>query len=80
MMEKEKHLFVEDDIIAESTDPTSDAIPCECGNNNHKAGIIVQKWGDLGGEIEDKVKIQIFEDDDIKSVVINRNKLLEKLK
>lgn len=61
-------------------DPISDALKCECGSKNHKAGLVIKKWGDLSGPIEDKVKIQIFEGDEIKSVVINKNKLMEKLK
>lgn len=63
-----------------STDPTSDSIPCECGNESHKAGLIVKKWGDTAGEIEEKVKIQMFQGDDIRTVVVSRSKLLEKLK
>ncbi len=56
-------------------------IPCECGNENHKAGLIISKWGSLvEGIVEDKVKIQIFEDEEIKSVIIDKKKLLEKLK
>ena len=61
-------------------DPINEPLPCECGNKDHKAGLIVKKWGDLSGQIKDKVKIQIFEDDEIKSVVIDENKLIERLK
>ena len=61
-------------------DPINQQIPCECGNKDHKAGLIVKKWGDLSSKIKDKVKIQIFEGDEIKSVVIDKNKLLEKIK
>jgi len=63
-----------------STDPINEEIPCECGSKDHKAGLIVKKWGDLSGPIEDKVKIQIFEGDEIKSVVIDKDKLMKKLK
>ena len=61
-------------------DPINQEIPCVCGKKDHKAGLIVKKWGDLSGQIKDKVKIQIFEDDEIKTVVIDKNKLLEKIK
>ncbi len=61
-------------------DPISKELPCECGNKDHKAGLIIGKWGSLTNIEEDKVKIQIFEGDEIKSVVINKKKLLEKLK
>ncbi len=62
-------------------DKLNEPIPCECGNENHKAGLIISKWGSLEeGIVEDKVKIQIFEDEEIKSVIIYKKKLLEKLK
>ena len=60
-------------------DKISDAIPCECGSKDHKAGLIINKWGDLDGTIEDKVKIQIFDGDEIKTVVINKEKLMKRL-
>jgi len=60
-------------------DKISDELPCECGAKDHKAGLIVKPWGDLDGIIEDKVKIQIFEDDKIMSVVISREKLKKRL-
>ncbi len=61
-------------------DPINQQIPCECGSKDHKAGLIVKKWGDLSGQIKDKIKIQIFEGDEIKSVVIDKDKLMERLK
>lgn len=61
-------------------DKIAEEILCECGSKNHKAGLIVKKWGDLSGQIKDKVKIQIFEGDEIKSVVIDKAKLMERLK
>ncbi len=62
-------------------DKLTNEIPCECGNENHKAGLIISKWGSLEeGIVEDKVKIQIFEGEEIKSVIIDKKKLLEKLK
>ena len=61
-------------------DLISREIPCICGNKDHKAGLIIKKWGTFEGIEEDKVKVQIFDGDEIKSVVINKAKLLEKLK
>ena len=60
-------------------DSISRTIPCECGSKDHKAGLIIGKWGDLDGIIEDKIKIQIFDGDEIRSVVINRKKLVKRL-
>ena len=60
------------------TDPIANSIPCECGKEDHKAGLIVGKWGTLEeGTDEEKVKIQIFEGETIKTVVIDKGKLLE---
>ncbi len=62
-------------------DATHKSIPCECGSDSHKAGLIINKWGSLeDGPLENKVKIQIFEGDEIKTVVIDKQKLLEELK
>ncbi len=61
-------------------DKLTNEIPCECGNEDHKAGLIVGKFGSLTGSELDKVKIQIFEGDEIKSVVVDKKKLLERLK
>jgi len=61
-------------------DKIADELPCVCGNKDHKAGLIVGKWGSLSGPEKDKVKIQIFEGDEIKSVVIDKSKLMERLK
>ncbi len=61
-------------------DKIKNEIPCVCGNKDHKAGLIVGKWGSLNGPEPDKIKIQIFEGDEIKSVVIDKNKLMERLK
>ncbi|GAH39101.1 unnamed protein product, partial [marine sediment metagenome] len=60
-------------------DKTADQIPCECGSKDHKAGLIIKKWGDLDGIVEDKIKIQIFDGDDIRSVVIDKKKLMKRL-
>ena len=62
-------------------DAISLVIPCECGSKTHKAGLIIKKWGTLeDGTIEDKVKVQIFDGDGITTVVVNKKKLLERLK
>jgi len=61
-------------------DPINEQLPCECGNKDHKAGLIIGKWGSLTNLEPDKVKIQIFEGDEIKSVVIDKEKLKEMLK
>ena len=60
-------------------DKLSNEIPCECGSKDHKASLIINKWGDLDGIIEDKVKIQIFDGDEIMTVVIDKKKLLKRL-
>ena len=61
-------------------DPINEQLPCECGNKDHKAGLIIKKWGTLeDGTIEDKVKVQIFDGTEITTVVISKAKLLEKL-
>ena len=65
---------------ADSTNPINKEIPCECGNENHKAGLIVKKYGTLDGSPHDKVKIQVFDGDEIKSVVINKKQLIGRLK
>lgn len=62
-----------------SNDSTATAIPCECGNEDHKAGLIVGKFGSLIGSEPHKVKIQIFEGEEIKSVVIKLSDLEKKL-
>ncbi len=61
-------------------DKLTNEIPCECGNEDHKAGLIIGKFGSLTVSEPDKVKIQIFEGDEIKSVIVDKNKLLERLK
>jgi len=61
-------------------DSTATAIQCECGNKDHKAGLIIGKWGSLIGPEADKIKLQIFDGDEIKSVIVNKKKLLEMLK
>ena len=60
-------------------DSINQELPCECGNKDHKAGLIIKKWGTFEGIEEDKVKIQIFDGDEIKTVVIDKKKLLERL-
>ena len=61
-------------------DKISSELKCECGSKDHKAGLIIKKWGTLeDGTIDDKVKVQIFDGDEIKSVVIDKEKLKNKL-
>ncbi len=60
-------------------DKIASELTCECGNKDHKAGLIIKKWGTLDGTIKDKVKVQIFEGDEIKTIVINRKKLMKRL-
>jgi len=61
-------------------DEIAEELPCVCGNKDHKAGLIIGKWGSLTGSEPDKIKIQIFEGDEIKSVVVDKQKLKEMLK
>ena len=61
-------------------DAINQELPCICGNKDHKAGLIIKKWGSLTGIEQDKVKVQIFDDDEIRSVVVNKNKLKKMLK
>ena len=64
-----------------SQDAIAQQISCECGSKDHKAGLIIGKWGSVEeGVDEDKVKIQIFEGETIKTVVVNKKKLLEAIK
>ncbi len=60
-------------------DKIANELPCECGSKNHKAGLIIKKWGTLEGITGDKVKVQIFDGDGITTVVISKKKLLERL-
>lgn len=54
-------------------DPIAEEIKCECGKIDCNQGLLVRKYGD-------KVKLQIFEGEEIKSIVVNKEKLLERLK
>ncbi len=67
--------------MAEPTpqDSINRELPCICGNESHKACLIVGKWGDLARTQPDKVKIQIFDGDEIKTVVVNLLDLEKKL-
>lgn len=54
-------------------DPITEEIPCECGGDNCDVGLIVGKYP--GG----KVKLKIIDKEDIKTVVVDKTKLLKKL-
>lgn len=53
--------------------PFKKAIPCACGKEGCDMGLIVGKYP------ENKIKIQIIDKEDIKTVVISKKKLMEKL-
>jgi len=59
--------------MADKEDPINQEIPCECGNKNCKMGLIISKFP------EDKIKIQVFDNEMIMTVVINKEKLMEKI-
>ena len=54
-------------------DPIINKIPCECGAKDCEKGLLVRKYP---GE---KIKIQIFEGDNILTVVVDKNKLMKEL-
>jgi len=58
--------------MADKEDPIKNEIKCECGENC-KMGLIIS-------EIGDKIKVQIFDNRNIMSVIVNKEKMLEKLK
>jgi len=53
---------------------TNKEIKCECETPNCKRGLIITKYP------ERKIKIRIFNEEKIGSVVVSRKKLMEKLK
>ena len=55
-------------------DAISVPIPCECGKPDCKMGLIITKYP------EDKIKIRIFNKDNIESIVVSKKKLMEQLK
>jgi len=55
-------------------DAISEKIPCECGLTNCDKGLILTKYP------EGKIKIRIFDKNEIKTVVIDKKKLMKKLK
>jgi len=57
-----------------SDDPITEMIKCECGKPDCKIGLIVRKYP------EDKIKIQIFEGEAIKTVIVNKKSLIKKIK
>jgi len=56
------------------TNPTNKEIKCECGTPNCNRGLTITKYP------EKKIKIRIFNEEKIGSVVVSRKKLMEKLK
>lgn len=57
-----------------STDPLSKKIKCECGAKNCKMGLTIGKYPG------DKIKLQIFDKEGVKTMIINKKKLLRLLK
>ena len=55
-------------------DAISKPIPCECGAPNCKKGLIITKYP------EKKIKIRLFNEEGIGSVVVSKKKLMEQLK
>lgn len=55
-------------------EPIKNEIPCECGAKNCNLGLIIGKYP------EDKIKFQIIDNEDIKTIVIDKKKLLNALK
>lgn len=54
-------------------DPIIDKIPCECGAKDCEKGLLLRKYPG------DKIKIQIFAGEDIKTVVVSKDKLMKEL-
>ena len=50
-----------------------DSIECECGSKGCDRGLIIGKYPG------DKIKIQVFDKENILTVVINKKKLMEEL-
>ena len=55
-------------------DAISPVIPCECGAPNCKKGLIITKYP------EKKIKIRLFNEEGIGSVVVDKKKLMERLR
>ena len=56
------------------SDAISEQIPCVCGKPNCGMGLIITKYP------EKKIKIRIFEGNEIKTIVVSKKKLMEQLK
>lgn len=56
------------------TDPINKKIKCECGAKNCKMGLIIGKYPG------DKVKLQIFDKEGVKTMIIDKKKLKRMLK
>jgi len=54
-------------------DPIKQEIKCECGGDDCDLGVLISNFP------ENKIKIQIISKENIMSVVIDKNKLMEKL-
>ena len=59
--------------MPKSDDLIADALSCEC-SEGCKMGLIIRKYP------ENKIKLQIFDGDNIRTVVISNEKLKKKLK
>ena len=59
--------------MPKSDDPIIDEIKCECGAKDCEKGLLVRKYPG------DKIKIQIFDKDNILTVVISKDKLMKKI-
>jgi len=55
-------------------DPIAEELPCECGGDACHMGLIIGKYPG------NKIKIKIFDKNDIKTVVVNKEKLIKKIK
>ena len=55
-------------------DAINKPIHCECGAPNCKKGLIITKY------LEEKIKIRLFNEEGIGSVVVDKKKLMERLK
>jgi len=66
--------MIEYDDDPEPDDPIIDEIKCECGATNCDKGLLIRKYP------ENKIKIQIFDKEDIKTVAVDKSKLMERLK
>jgi len=64
---------MEETVEPKPDDPIKEAFPCKCGKLDCQMGLLISEYP------ENKVKVQIFDKEDIKTVIINKIKLIEKL-